>query len=146
MKVHLTRRYRFAAAHRLHSAHLDADENRRVYGKCNNPVGHGHDYGLEVTVAGPVDAYTGRVCDVAALDATVAREVLARFDHQDLDAVPQLAGRVPTTEELCAAVERLLRAAWTGAPVVRVQVRETWKNSVALGDEGPGPALPEAAP
>jgi 6-pyruvoyltetrahydropterin/6-carboxytetrahydropterin synthase len=140
MRAHLTRRYRIAAAHRLHSPALDAEENRRVYGKCNNPVGHGHDYGLEVTVAGPVDAYTGRVCDVAALDAVVTREVLARFDHQDLDFVPELAGQVPTTESLCAAIDRLLRQVWQGAPVVRVEVRETWKNSVALGDEGPEPA------
>jgi 6-pyruvoyltetrahydropterin/6-carboxytetrahydropterin synthase len=139
MRARLTRRYRFSSAHRLHSPLFDEATNRRLYGKCNNPAGHGHDYGLEVTVAGPIDPRTGRVCELGALDALVGREVLARFDHQDLNAIPELAGEVTTTENLCLAAERLLRAAWprAGAELVRVHVRETWKNSVELGDDGP---------
>ena len=71
--VYLTRRYRFSAAHRLHTEALSAEENARVYGKCNNPLGHGHNYVLEVTVAGRVDPATGMVCDLGFLDAVVER-------------------------------------------------------------------------
>ena len=86
MKAHLTRRYIFSASHRLHAEELTADENRAVYGKCNNPHGHGHNYALEVTVSGQVDAATGMVCNLVDLDEAVRREVLDRFDHENLNA------------------------------------------------------------
>ena len=108
--IYLTRRYRFAASHRLHSDALSAEENARVYGKCNNPYGHGHNYVLEVTVAGEVDPATGMVYDLGALDQTVELEVLERFDHihLNLDA-ERFRTQVPTTENLCIEIYSLLR-------------------------------------
>ena len=83
--VHLTRRYRISAAHRLHNESLSPEENARLYGKCNNPRGHGHDYALEVTVAGEVNPRTGMVIDIGLLDRLVEREILDRFDHKHLN-------------------------------------------------------------
>jgi 6-pyruvoyltetrahydropterin/6-carboxytetrahydropterin synthase len=109
MMVHLTRRYRIAAAHRLHNPALSDEENARLYGKCNNPCGHGHDYGLEVTVSGAVDPATGTVIDIGLLDQVVQREVLDRFDHKHLNLdVENFRSRVPTTENLCLEIHNLL--------------------------------------
>ena len=84
--LRLTRRYRFSSSHRLHSPVLSEDDNRRVYGKCNNPYGHGHDYLLEVTVAGEPDPVTGRMFPLALLDALVGRAVLDPMDRRDLNS------------------------------------------------------------
>src|SRR5271169_2950719 len=100
MKAHLTRRYLFSASHRLHSEEMSAEENRATYGKCNNPHGHGHNYTLEVTVSGAVDESTGMVCNLADLDGFVQGQVLERFNLQNLNVLPEFAGRVPTTENL----------------------------------------------
>jgi 6-pyruvoyltetrahydropterin/6-carboxytetrahydropterin synthase len=109
MMVHLTRRYRFSAAHRLHNEALSVEENASLYGKCNNPRGHGHDYVLDVTVAGEVDQATGMVMDLAELDRLVQREVLDRFDHMHLNLdVENFRTRVPTTENLCIEIYDLL--------------------------------------
>ncbi|HKS72645.1 MAG TPA: 6-carboxytetrahydropterin synthase, partial [Terriglobales bacterium] len=80
MKAYLTRRYRFAASHRLHSEAMSAEENAATYGKCNNPHGHGHNYTIEVTVSGPVDQSTGMICNLVDLDGVVSSEILQRFD------------------------------------------------------------------
>ena len=85
MKLHLSRRYRFSASHRLHSAQLGEEENQRVYGKCNNPYGHGHNYVVEVAVSGPVDPATGMIANLADLDAFVESEVIEPFDHKYLN-------------------------------------------------------------
>ncbi len=85
MKVYLTRRYLFVASHRLHNPALSEAANRESYGKCNHPHGHGHNYFLEVTVSGPIAHETGTVCDLSALDSIVTREILDRFDHQNLN-------------------------------------------------------------
>src|SRR5579864_5160585 len=85
MKAHLTRRYRFSASHRLHSEAMSAEENRDTYGKCNNPYGHGHNYVLEVAVSGQVDPATGMVCNLVDLDGFVEKEVLARYDIENLN-------------------------------------------------------------
>lgn len=107
--VYLTRRYRLSAAHRLHNESLSADENARLYGKCNNPRGHGHDYVFEVTVAGEVDPDTGMVMDLGQLDQLVKREILDRFDHMHLNLdVENFRTRVPTTENLCLEIYDLL--------------------------------------
>ncbi len=134
--VELTRRYRFSASHRLHNDALTADENARVYGKCNNPYGHGHNYLLEVTVAGPINPATGMVYDLVALDRTVDAEILERFDHTHLNLdVENFRQRVPTTENLCIEIFDLLRAkidADSGrgtARLRRVRVEETSSNS-----------------
>src|SRR5437016_3493523 len=98
----LTSRYRFSAAHRLDTSALTAEENRRLYGKCNNPHGHGHDYVLDVTVDGPVDMH-GLVVNRDALDGLVRSAVLARLDHKNLNAdLPEFADLVPTTENLAS--------------------------------------------
>ena len=85
MKAHLTRRYMFSASHRLHSDAMSEAENAATYGKCNNPYGHGHNYALEVTVSGPVDETTGMVCNLVDLDGFVQREILDRFDLENLN-------------------------------------------------------------
>src|ERR1700733_7921123 len=105
----LTRRYRFSASHRLDTPALSPEENRKLYGKCNNPYGHGHDYVLDVTVAGSPDE-SGQIVGREALDGLVAERILARFDHRNLNAdVPELAGVVATTESLAVAIERALK-------------------------------------
>ncbi len=131
--MQLTSRYRFAASHRLTTNALSPEENARLYGKCNNPFGHGHDYVLDVTVDGPVDQ-TGQIVNRSTLNALVASEVLARVDHRDLNSeVPELAGNVTTTENLAYAVERMLLAQWTlPAKLVRVRIAETARNTFEL--------------
>src|ERR1041384_7953048 len=99
-KAHLHRRYRFSASHRLHSEQMSDEENRATYGKCNNPHGHGHNYALEVTVSGQVDA-RGMVCDLVDLDEFVTSRVVERFGHGNLNLIGDFRGLVPTTENLC---------------------------------------------
>src|SRR5580698_7796396 len=98
MKAYLTRRYWFSASHRLHSDGMSAEENRDVYGKCNNPHGHGHNYALEVTVSGQVDPRTGMVCNLMDLDSFVHEKILERFGHQNLNMLAEFEGTVQTTE------------------------------------------------
>ncbi len=132
--VHLTRRYRFSASHRLHNAALSAEENVRLYGKCNNPFGHGHNYVLEVTVAGPVDPATGMVMGIGKLDRAVEEEILDRFDHTNLNLdVEDFSRLVPTTENLGAEIFRLLQSRLEGdsamsARLERVRLEETRSN------------------
>lgn len=129
MKAHLTRRYRFSASHRLHSDAMSPQENQRTYGKCNNPHGHGHNYALEVTVSGPVDAATGMVCNLVDLDGFVAQHVLARFELENLNTLPEFTRRVPTTENLCAVIYDVLRDGFANAQVEKVRLEETMMNS-----------------
>lgn len=129
MKAHLSRRYRFSASHRLHSAAMSADQNRATYGKCNNPHGHGHNYTLEVTVSGHVDASTGMVCNLVDLDSFVEREVLSRFDLQNLDHVQEFAALVPTTENLCIQIFEIMQRGFARAHLERVKLEETMMNS-----------------
>ncbi len=118
----------FSASHRLNNAALSPEENRRLYGKCNNPYGHGHNYALEVTVSGPLDPH-GMVCDITALDAVVAREVLERFDHQNLNCLPEFQRLVPTTENLCIRIYEILQRSFTAAHLEKVRIEETALNS-----------------
>jgi len=112
----LTRRYQFAASHRLHSPQLSEEENRRVYGKCNHPYGHGHNYVLEVSARGPADETTGRVTDPAALDDLVRRSVLEPFDHRNLNAEVEAFQRlVPTSENIGVEICRRLKRDWNSA-------------------------------
>ncbi|MFQ5696611.1 MAG: 6-carboxytetrahydropterin synthase, partial [Terriglobia bacterium] len=120
--IYLTRRYRFSASHRLHSPRLSEEENQRVYGKCSNPGGHGHNYVLEVTVGGEPDARTGMVVDLGLLDAFVEKEILERFDHAYLNADRERFGeRVPTAENLCLEIYRLFQDGFPHAPITRVR-------------------------
>jgi 6-pyruvoyltetrahydropterin/6-carboxytetrahydropterin synthase len=100
----LTRKIGFAAGHRYHRPDWSEEENRRVFGACSNPHGHGHNYRLEVTVEGEIDRLTGFSVDLVALDALLAREVSDAFDHQHINhAIPEFAsGLIPTTENILA--------------------------------------------
>ncbi|QNI33384.1 6-carboxytetrahydropterin synthase [Alloacidobacterium dinghuense] len=129
MRAYFSRRYKFSASHRLHTSAFTEDRNRDVYGKCNNPHGHGHNYVIEVTVGGSVDAETGMVCDMVELDACVRKEVVERFDHTNLNLDPLFKDRVPTTENLCMEMYQLLAAAFQKAEIVRLRVEETSNNS-----------------
>ena len=91
MKAHLTRRYMFSASHRLHSEAMSDAENAATYGKCNNPYGHGHNYSVEVTVSGQVNEATGMVCNLVDLDGFVQREILQRFDLENLNTKTEFA-------------------------------------------------------
>ena len=128
-RTHLTRRYRFSASHRLHSEQFSERENQQVYGKCNNPYGHGHNYALEVTVNGLVDERTGMVCDLADLDGFVQKEILDRYEHCNLNMLEEFSGHVPTTENLCMEIYRRLRNGFRPAQVEKVRMEETMMNS-----------------
>ena len=129
MKAYLTRRYMFSASHRLHSEAMSAAENVATYGKCNNPYGHGHNYMLEVMVSGTVDQRTGMVCNLADLDGFVKSEILERFDHQNLNMLPEFATAVPTTENLCVAIFDIMQRGFHYAHLERVRFEETMMNS-----------------
>ena len=131
--MRLTRRYRFAASHRLDSPALSSDQNRKLYGKCNNPFGHGHDYILDVSVEGPVDA-SGQIVERQALDALVEQQVLARVDHRNLNCdLLELKGQVATTENLAFTIEAMLQRQWTlDARLARVRISETARNTFEL--------------
>jgi 6-pyruvoyltetrahydropterin/6-carboxytetrahydropterin synthase len=129
MKAHLTRRYRFSASHRLHSEAFSAQENRAVYGKCNNPHGHGHNYTLAVTLSGTVDDRTGMVCNLVDLDHFVEREVLSRYDLENLNMLEEFARNVPTTENLCVEIFEILQRGFPHAHLERVRLEETMMNS-----------------
>ena len=132
--VHLTRRYLFAASHRLHHPGLLEGENRDLYGKCNNPGGHGHNYFLEVTVAGPIDPRTGMAVNMAELDEYVERRIVAPFHESSLNELPQFLGQVPTTENLCMEIYRILQQDWERLEsarrtrLERVRLEETSSN------------------
>ena len=129
LKLSLTRRYRFAASHRLHSRRFSEEENRRLYGKCSNPHGHGHNYVVEVRVSGRVDPATGMIANLADLDGYVQREVLDAFDHRNLsEDVPAFRDVVPTTENLCMEIFSRLKR-FPAARLECVRIEETGKNS-----------------
>ena len=129
LKIELGRRYRFSASHRLHSPHLSEEENCRVFGKCNNRYGHGHNYVVEVSVSGDVDPATGMIANLADLDAFVQHQVLDEFDHKSLNEdVPAFRNRVPTTENVCIEIFQRLKS-FPKAKLERIRVEETGKNS-----------------
>jgi 6-pyruvoyltetrahydropterin/6-carboxytetrahydropterin synthase len=128
MKGYFGRRYMMSASHRLHSDTLTEEENRAAYGKCNNPHGHGHNYIIEVLAGGAVDPETGMVVDLVAMDEAVQTKVLNRFDHVNLNLDPMFADVVPTTENLCKAVYKLLEGSMQPAQLSQVRVEETENN------------------
>jgi 6-pyruvoyltetrahydropterin/6-carboxytetrahydropterin synthase len=124
--VYLTRKAEFSASHYYHNSDLSAEENQRLFGKCNNLNGHGHNYTLEVTVEGEVDAKTGFVLDLKQLKEVLNREVLDAFDHRHLNKeVPEFAKQIPTTENIAIAIWRRLEPTLAGAKMHRVRVYET---------------------
>jgi 6-pyruvoyltetrahydropterin/6-carboxytetrahydropterin synthase len=129
MKAYLNRRYRFSASHRLHSEQMSEAENQATYGKCNNPHGHGHNYVLEVTVSGQIDASTGMVCNLVDLDHCVQREIIARFDIENLNTRAEFADSVPTTENLCLVIYDILKREFSPAHLDKVRLEETMMNA-----------------
>ncbi|MGA8028317.1 MAG: 6-carboxytetrahydropterin synthase [Bryobacteraceae bacterium] len=137
--ISVSRRYRFSASHRLHSPELSAARNEQVFGKCNNPFGHGHDYVLEITAGGPVDFETGLILPVAKLDQLAQEEVLRPFAHRNINSdVPQFATLIPTTENVALVIADLLQQHWTEylghtrARLLRVRLQETERNAFEI--------------
>ena len=124
--IYLTRKCEFSAAHYYHNPALSPEENRRLFGKCNNPSGHGHNYTLEVTVKGEVDPRSGFVVDLKELKEILQREVLQGLDHRFLNKeVPEFRERIPTTENLAIAIWERLTPRLRVARLHRVRVYET---------------------
>jgi 6-pyruvoyltetrahydropterin/6-carboxytetrahydropterin synthase len=124
--VYLTRKAEFSASHYYHNPDLSPEENQRLFGKCNNLNGHGHNYTLEVTVEGEVDGKTGFVLDLKQLKEVLNREVLDVFDHRHLNKeVPEFATQIPTTENIAIAIWQRLEPKLDGAKMHRVRVYET---------------------
>ncbi len=124
----LSRRYHFSASHRLHTQAYDADRNREVFGKCNNPHGHGHNYVVQVTFRGPVEPATGMVCNLGDLDAFARTNLLDRFDHTNLNTMDCFRDTVSTTENLATEIHRIFKA-FPHARLERVHIEETSNNS-----------------
>jgi 6-pyruvoyltetrahydropterin/6-carboxytetrahydropterin synthase len=116
-KAYLSRRYHFSSSHRLHSEAYSVEQNRTVYGKCNNPFGHGHNFMVQITVSGPVDEKTGMVCNLADLDAFARTNLVERFEET-----------VSTTENLTIEVYRIFED-FQAAKLEQVHIEETGKNS-----------------
>jgi 6-pyruvoyltetrahydropterin/6-carboxytetrahydropterin synthase len=141
MKAHLSRRYHFSSSHRLHTDAYDAAKNQTVFGKCNNPHGHGHNYTVQVTFSGQVDPATGMVCNLADLDAFAQKNLIARFDHTNLNTLDCFANKVSTTENLSIEIHRIFQG-FTAAHLERIHVEETSNNSFDYaGEATPAPGL-----
>jgi 6-pyruvoyltetrahydropterin/6-carboxytetrahydropterin synthase len=139
MKAHLNRRYHFSASHRLHTEAYDAAKNYAVFGKCNNLHGHGHNYTVQVTLSGQLDPSTGMVCNLAELDAFAQTNLIARFDHMNLNTLDCFANAVSTTENLSIEIYRIFQN-FPAAHLERVHVEETSNNSFDYaGDSTPTP-------
>jgi 6-pyruvoyltetrahydropterin/6-carboxytetrahydropterin synthase len=135
----LTRRYGFCSSHRLHSGWLSEAENQRIYGKCHNPYGHGHNYVLHVSVTGELNATTGLIVRLADLDRLVSSEILAVFAYRNLNVdVAEFADLVPTTENLALVVAARLNRHWSdcfpysSARLSGISMQETDRNSVEV--------------
>jgi 6-pyruvoyltetrahydropterin/6-carboxytetrahydropterin synthase len=134
--VTVTRLLRFNAAHRVHNPALSDDENRSLFGKCNNPNWHGHNYTLEVSVRGPIDERTGYVIDLGGLRDIVEREVVNETDHRNFNIdVPYMAGTIPTTENIVVAMWRVLSPVVAPGTLVRLRLWETENNYVEYEGE-----------
>ncbi len=136
-RVRITRRLHFSAAHRLFREEWTDERNREVFGDCSNPLWHGHNYELDVTVEGEVDPTTGFVMDLSRLKELVQERVVADLDHRNLNLeVPWLEGRNPTTENLVVGIwDRLRGALPEGVALVRLVLWETPRNYVEyVGD------------
>ena len=125
-RVAVYRHEHFNAAHRIHNPALSDADNARIYGKCNNPNYHGHNYELTVRVSGAVDPVIGYVMDLGELSAIVKKQVLDRLDHKNLNLdVPFMAGTIPSTENFVLAIWRVLAPAVAPARLARLKLWET---------------------
>jgi 6-pyruvoyltetrahydropterin/6-carboxytetrahydropterin synthase len=125
MSVTLTRKVHFCASHRYHNPAFSDEENRRIFGKCNNPNGHGHNYVCEVSVAGDVDPMTGMVIDLKVLGQFLDEVIMRRYDHKNLNLdVPEFATAIPTTENLAVDIWRHLAPRLEGCRLHRIRLFE----------------------
>ena len=132
MKAYVTRRMTFSAGHRLHNDALSAEENKLIFGKCNNPNGHGHNFTVEVTVAGEIDARTGMVYNLRDLKQIMNEVIEQGLDHKNLNLdVPALAGVIPTAENLAAVIWKQLAAKLPAGLLHEVRLIETENNFVS---------------
>ncbi len=149
--ISLTRRYSFPASHRLNVGYLSDAENERMYGKCNNPFGHGHDYILEVTVSGELDQATGLLVPLARLDKYVNEKILRLFAYRNINVdVPEFASLVPTTENVARVIGERARRDWVEffgdlpIRVSRVHLQETDRNGFEVFLPAPEMKTPSA--
>ena len=130
-EVTVTRRMHFNAAHRVHNPELSEEENQRLFGKCNNPNWHGHNYVLDVSVAGPIEGRTGYVLDLAALKRVVQDAVIDKVDHRNFNLeVDFMHGVIPTAENIVVGCWRVLAPRVAPARLVRLVLWETPNNYV----------------
>ena len=130
-KVYLTRRATFSAAHRLHSLGLSDEQNREIFGKCNNPHGHGHNYVLEVTIQGEIDPATGMVINLTDLKAAIETAIIKPFDHQHLNYTPVFEEINPTAENMAVVFWHLLEKELSKGLLYEVKLHET-ENNIAV--------------
>ncbi len=124
--MRITRKLEFSAAHFYHNSDLSPEDNRRIFGKCNNAHGHGHNYVLEVTIAGEPDPKTGMILDLKELKEILDREVMQRLDHRHLNyEVPELAGKIPTCEEIASALWQILEPKISHGRLDRIRLFES---------------------
>lgn len=149
--ISLTRRYHFSASHRLHSRSLTEEQNSKLYGKCNNPFGHGHNYMLEVTVSGSLDKRTGHLIRLSALDQLVEAKILEFFRYRNLNIdLPYFAELVPTTENVAFVIAGILQENWNtyfasaSVRLTRVHIQETDRNGFEIQINGPSADSPAA--
>ena len=134
--VTATRRLRFNAAHRVHNPELSDEENRRLFGKCNNPNWHGHNYVLEVSVTGEIDPRTGYVMDLGVLRDLVEREVIDHADHRNMNIdVDFMHGVIPTAENIVVQCWRVIQPLIAPARLTRLRLWETENNCVEYHGE-----------
>jgi 6-pyruvoyltetrahydropterin/6-carboxytetrahydropterin synthase len=134
VKAYLNRRYHFSASHRLHTEAYDEVENAIVFGKCNNPHGHGHNYTVRVTFSGQVNPETGMVCNLGELDGFAQTNLLDRFDHTNLNTLDCFENLVSTTENLNVEIFRIFQR-FNAAHLECVHVEETSNNSFDYAGE-----------
>ena len=143
--AHLSRRYRFAASHRLHVPAISDEQNRALFGKCNNPFGHGHNYAAQITVSGRVHPATGMVVNLAELDGFAQREVIDRYDCTNLNAGAGFETIVPSTENLCLEIWSIFErfaAQHASLQLRRIRIEETNNNAFDYFGQGrPIPTL-----
>ena len=133
--IRLTRAYHFCASHRLHVPEFSAEKNRQLFGKCNNPHGHGHNYRVEIGVGGELDAATGRVVDLEALDRIVNERVVKYLDHRYVNEdIAEFKTRVATTEVLGEVIRERLLAVWPPdfPPLRDIRIQETKRNQFVI--------------
>ena len=131
MTVRITRNYRFVASHRLHLDHLSEEANQKLFGKCNNPYGHGHNYVVSITVHGPIDERTGLAVSLADLDTLVQREVIEQMDHRNLNLEVEILREInPTAENIVVACWHAIAPHVGPASLSRLRLWETENNYV----------------